>query len=339
MPLRCLDDAGRSLDASVIEPDAWAALAAANRRERHLRALCCGAPLVLKTSRLGTRFFAHLALGGCATGDEGPEHLHLKLLAIAAARAAGWDAAAEVAGTTPAGEPWRADVLARRGERTLAIEVQWSPQPDDETRRRHARYAASGVRCLWLFRARPPVDAAIPAVRVAGTLARGLTVLGMPAEAFLAAAFAGRLRFGFAAGTVAALTVAGGIARCWGEACGAHVRMVTGVAMTAGNSRCDVPLAGLGGMPALFAAVVAALPADPLGGRLRVTRDGRAVSGCFACDRPLTPRPGPAGRFVAARSVMPITPVLAVELATQPGHAPAWGLLPAAPVAPPGNSA
>ncbi len=59
------------------------------------------APVVLKTSRLGTRFFAHRSLGGCASGDESPEHLHLKALAIAAARAAGWTAEAEVAGVDP----------------------------------------------------------------------------------------------------------------------------------------------------------------------------------------------------------------------------------------------
>uniref|UniRef100_UPI003F68B3BB hypothetical protein n=1 Tax=Sphingomonas bacterium TaxID=1895847 RepID=UPI003F68B3BB len=112
MPLRCLDDAGRSLDASLLTPAEWAALTATNRHVRHLRMACCPAAVVLKTSRLGTRFFAHRSLGGCASGDETPEHLFLKTEAIAAARAAGWTAEAEVAGTTPAGEPWRAAVLA-----------------------------------------------------------------------------------------------------------------------------------------------------------------------------------------------------------------------------------
>lgn len=334
MPLRCLDDAGHSLDASTLADADWAALTATNRRVRHLRTRCCGAPLVLKTSRLGTRFFAHRALGGCASGDEGPEHLHLKALAIAAARAAGWTAEAEVAGTTPAGEPWRADVLAHRGRHRVAVEIQWSPQADDETRRRQARYAASGVRGLWLCRHAVAAEPDVPAVRVGGTLAAGLTVLGVPAAAFLAAVFERRLRFGFPVGGSASVTVAGGIEPCWGGDCGALVRVATTVAVTACASVCRIPVAALGTAPALFAAVAAALPADPLRGRLRVNRERRAVCACFACGRPLVPRDRPTGHFTAARFDLILTPALAAEIAAQPGHVPAWSLFPVAPSAP-----
>lgn len=293
--------------------------------------------MVLKTSQLGTRFFAHHSLGGCASGDETPEHLHLKTLAIAAARAAGWTAEAEVAGVTPAGEAWRADVLASRGERRIAIEVQWSPQADDETRRRQARYAASGVRGLWLFRQAVAADAEVPAVRVRGTLVAGLTVLGVAATDFFAAVFDRRLRFGFPVGSMAEVNVAGAVVPCWGPECCAVAKIVTAVELTAGGSNCTVPLALLGDAPALFAAVAAALPADPLRGRLRLTRTARrAVSGCFACDRPLTARPGRAGHFIVARFSLTVTPALARELAAQPGYAPTWSL---SPVAPPPSSA
>ncbi len=330
MPLRCLDDADRSLDASLLTTLEWTALTATNRHVRHLRTLCCGAPLVLKTSRLGTRFFAHLALGGCGSGDEGPEHLHLKALAIAAARAAGWTAEAEVSGATPAGEPWRADVLATRGRHRIAVEVQWSPQTDALTSARQARYAESGVRGLWLSRGAVTADAEVPAVRVRGSLTGGLTVLGLPAADFLTAVFDRRLRFGFPAGTSAEATVAGGIASCWGAGCRALARIVMGVEIVAGESRCAVPLAQLGTAPAILAAVVAALPADPLRGRIRVARStGAAAAGCFACDRPLTA--GRAGRFTVARFTLSITPAIAAELASTPGYAPAWGLVPIAP--------
>ena len=326
MPLRCLDDADRSLDASLLTTPEWTALTATNRHVRHLRTTCCGAPLVLKTSRLGTRFFAHLALGGCSSGDEGPEHLHLKALSVAAARVAGWTAEAEVGGATPAGEPWRADVLATKGNHRIAIEVQWSPQADDVTRARQTRYAASGVRGLWLFRQAVTADADVPAVRVGGSLATGLTILGLPAADFLAAVFDRRLRFGFPAGTAAEVTVAGSVARCWGAECGALARVVTAVELTAGGSSCHLPVGELGAAPTLLGAVTSGLPVDPLRGRLRVGRDGNVAARCFACDRPLTPRPGSAGRFVVARVALTVTPALAAEIVAAPGYAPAWGI-------------
>ena len=154
MPLRCLDDAGRSLDALALTTVEWVALTATNRHVRHLEMHCCGSPVVLKTSRPGTRFFAHHALGGCASGDESAEHLHLKALAITAARAAGWEAEAEAVGATPDGEPWRADARATRGRHRVAVEVNGRGKPTPRPRggRRampragYGRCGCSGVR-------------------------------------------------------------------------------------------------------------------------------------------------------------------------------------------------
>jgi hypothetical protein len=328
MPLRCLDHANHSLDAVAVDPDEWATLTVANRRDRHLRMHCCGSPVVLKTSRLGTRFFAHHVLGGCASGDESPEHLHLKALAIAAARAAGWDAEAEVSGVTADGDPWRADVLATRGKHRVAVEVQWSGQADDETARRQARYAASGVRALWLFR-RPgfAVDPEVPAVRVRGTLAAGLTALGLPAEDFLTAVFDRRLRFGIGAGSTATVSVSGAIATCWGSDCGALTRVATSVAIVHGGSSCRVEVADLGGHPTVIAALAAVLPADPLRGRIRVRRaTGIAVTGCFRCDRPVEAATR-ASRTVLATVMLPISREWAAMIAEQSGYAPVWSVV------------
>lgn len=330
MPLRCLDDDARSLDAMALTTPEWVALTATNRHVRHLRMHCCASLVVLKTSRLGTRFFAHHVLGGCASGDESAEHLHLKALAIAAARAAGWEAEAEAGGATPAGEPWRADVLATRGRHRVAVEVQWSGQANAETARRQTRYAASGVRGLWLFR-RPgfAVDPEVPAVRVRGSLAAGLTILDLPAAAFLNAVFDRRLRFGIPPRSVASVTVHGGVARCWGPECGALARIVTGVDLALGGSRCALPLSAFGTVPDLLAAILANLPADPLRGRVRVRRNGSAVAGCFHCDRPLD-RIAPPSRVVLAAFALGITPAAAAAIAAQPGYAPVWSVLPVA---------
>lgn len=331
MPLRCLDDAGHSLDAVALTPVDWTALTATNRHVRHLRMHCCGSPVVLKTSRLGTRFFAHHALGGCASGDESPEHLHLKALAITAARAAGWTAEAEVSGTTPTGEPWRADVLATRGKHRVAVEVQWSGQADDETARRQARYAASGVRALWLFR-RPgfAVDPDVPAVRVRGTLAAGLTVQGLSAADFLAAVFDRRLRFGILAGTTATVSIEGAIATCWGGDCGALTRVVTGMAVAHGGSVCTVEVAAIGAHPTVLVALARLLPADPVRGCIRVRRTtGTAVTGCFRCDRPVEAAVR-ASRTVLATAAVPITSEWAAMIAAQPGYVPVWSVVPVA---------
>lgn len=332
LPLRCLDDAGRNLDALALTTVEWTALTATNRHVRHLRMICCVSPVVLKTSRLGTRFFAHHALGGCASGDESAEHLHLKTLAIVAARAAGWAAEAEVPGNTPDGEPWRADVLATRGRHAVAVEVQWSPQADDETRRRQARYAASGVRGLWLFRGSGfTVDADIPAVRVSGTLAAGLTILGLPAPDFLAAVFDRRLRFGLPVGTTAALTVWGAVETCWGTDCRAQTRGVTGIEIALGGSRCVAELAGLGAHVEVMAALDGLLPADPLRGGIRVRRaDKTAVAECFCCDRPLT-RFAPRSRYTVVRAPLKITPAWLAMIAVQPSYMPVWSVAPVAP--------
>ena len=135
---------------------------------------CCSAQVILKRSRLGTPFFAHKVLGGCTTVAETEEHLRLKAMTAAAARAHGWTAETEVAGSTPLGEEWKADVLARKGAHKVAVEIQWSGQTNEETMRRQKRYAEAGVRCLWLLRQRGfPVTRELPAACIEGGLEEG----------------------------------------------------------------------------------------------------------------------------------------------------------------------
>ncbi len=133
---------------------AWATLRQSNRANSELTMPCCGSGVVLRTSKLGTRHFAHSRRGPCATAPETAEHLLAKLRIVEGILAAGWTATAELSGRTPAGEDWRADVLASNGRSRIAFEVQWSRQDQQETSRRQQRYADAGVRGLWLFRQR-----------------------------------------------------------------------------------------------------------------------------------------------------------------------------------------
>ena len=116
---------------------------------------CCGSRAILKTSKLGTQFFAHKVKpkdSNCSTGGESAEHIHIKYLVMKELDRNGWAVEVEKRGATPNGEEWIADIYAEKGKAKIAIEVQWSPQAFIETKRRQEKYAQSGVRCAWLLR-------------------------------------------------------------------------------------------------------------------------------------------------------------------------------------------
>ncbi|TDV89211.1 competence protein CoiA [Halomonas alkaliantarctica] len=150
MPLKCELD-GESCFSFTYTASGWDELKAV-RKERDLRMSCCGKKAIPKTSALGTQFFAHARRGDCTSGQESREHLLAKYLIAKGAHTAGWQVDTEHRGITPDGETWIADVFATKGNAKVALEVQWSPQSEQETRRRQQRYRASGVRGAWFLR-------------------------------------------------------------------------------------------------------------------------------------------------------------------------------------------
>ena len=246
MPLRCVDEHGETIEASACNEEEWKALRARSRTEHLLRMPCCTARAVLKTSRLGTRFFAHKARGACTYKTETAVHLYLKALALNAARDAGWEAETESSGSVPGGEPWTADVLAWRAGEKIAVEIQWSGQTNEQTERRQERYRRSGVKGVWLLR-QPgfPISEDLPAACIGGSLEEGLKILipkeeGLGAwhrkedrcwtqvlapEAFLAALFEKRFRFGIDHAMRAKMSIETGVLDCW--KCGTPTRIVT----------------------------------------------------------------------------------------------------------------
>ena len=152
MPLRCHDEFKHDLYAFDVPHDEWQMLTTRNRAERHLRMPCCAALVTLKTSSRGTKYFAHKSVTACTTAPETEAHLRLKQIAVEEARSHGWEVQSEASGQTPSGERWIADVLAKKGKASVAIEIQWSTQTVEETLRRQEGYKASGVRGLWLMR-------------------------------------------------------------------------------------------------------------------------------------------------------------------------------------------
>lgn len=177
MPLRCINTAGEPIHSFAMDTDQWAGLKAENKADKHLRMPCCGRGVVLKTSPLGTRFFAHSRRGECESKPESAEHLMLKSQVAMAIAAAGWEVATEVRGHSSEGDLWIADVMATRGSQRFAVEIQLSKQSHEVTVDRHFRYRASGVRCLWLFRQRPIQRSGVPAIQIAQGADGGFDVL------------------------------------------------------------------------------------------------------------------------------------------------------------------
>lgn len=149
MPLTCVTKTGDVLLASNYDAISWRVLAADNRNNKHLVMPCCGRHAILKTSHLGTMFFAHIRREGSICPSESEEHLLAKDLVARAAIQAGWHAETEVA-LKPHGIV--ADVLATKGKQRIAFEIQWSRQKWEDTEKRQAAYKEAGVRALWLFR-------------------------------------------------------------------------------------------------------------------------------------------------------------------------------------------
>jgi len=185
VPLKCIDNQREIFSFDFESDEDWNALRLRNKATNSLRMPCCGAAVVLRTSKLGTKHFAHARRGPCLTAPESAEHLLAKRIIVEGIARAQWHAAPEQSGETPDVGAWKADVLASKGIAKVAFEVQWSRQTLDETLRRQERYRAAGVRGLWLFRQPDfPVEKEIPAFRLAYDELRKEFFVGLPSSEY-----------------------------------------------------------------------------------------------------------------------------------------------------------
>jgi hypothetical protein len=155
MPLLAYTHSGEPLVAPLMSDEAWERLRSAKDRDAWMPGGKVRA--IPKLSRLGTRFFAHPPGQASEGGRESDIHLYLKAQCLIGARTAGWEALPEQSGVTPDGRDWRADVLCRRPGKawSVAFEAQVQIQGEEAYRQRQERYAASGVRALWLVAHEP----------------------------------------------------------------------------------------------------------------------------------------------------------------------------------------
>jgi transposase len=126
---------------------------------------CCDALAYRRTSRLGTRHFAHSPGSHCGAEGECAEHLAAKAEIVVVCHELGWDALSEYAR-----DQWRADVYATRGPHRLAFEIQWSSQTLQTTKERQAAYGTD-LKCCWLFKQLPSLPPSESGPEVQNTIA------------------------------------------------------------------------------------------------------------------------------------------------------------------------
>ena len=308
MPLRAIRPDGSSVLSVDCSPQQWTAIKTEAKRTLGWRLPCCDSAVVAKTSRNGLAFFAHKAKGECAWSEETVHHIRLKSLAVAAARAAGWESQTEVCGCTEAGQGWVADVLAQRGRVRVAVEIQWSPQTEADLRFRQNRYALAGIRGLWLIRSPTfPVCKEIPAVCVRETKAGHYEALvphgtpwarristsddwfyRLPAQDLLSLAFSGNLRWGIRIGEPLSYEVWASTISCW--KCKAKTAPVTKILVALSGYPVSLTVDCLEQAPALLSAIVPEkLRQEQLIGSLkqrysRTEQRSYLSNGCVACD-------------------------------------------------------
>lgn len=99
--------------------------------------------------KLGTQFFAHYPSRNCRfSSGESREHQMCKYLILKYLHDHGWTIFPEYRGQTPDGETWIADIYVEKKKAKIIIEIQWSPQSIEVTKRRQEKYITSGVRAV-----------------------------------------------------------------------------------------------------------------------------------------------------------------------------------------------
>lgn len=151
MPLRATLN-NKELFSFKVPMSQWETLKKSSSR-KSIKLPCCDTRAIVKTSSLGTQFFAHHQKPkDCISKPESIEHLRLKALVAAAAELVGWEVTTEFIGVSSNGEKWIADVYCTKGRVKVALEIQLSQQTESELDFRHERYCESGVRDAWLMK-------------------------------------------------------------------------------------------------------------------------------------------------------------------------------------------
>jgi hypothetical protein len=146
---------GELVEAFSLTEVEWEALSSSSKGT--LRMPRSDWPAIPKTSIRGLRFFAHHpGYPGKLPKPESYAHTRLKIDTVKAARALGYQANVEVAGSAPDGTQWIADTLITHSNgKRIAFEVQLSSQHLRDFRLRTEKYRQSSVECCWIVAEKP----------------------------------------------------------------------------------------------------------------------------------------------------------------------------------------
>jgi len=322
MPLLAYTQSGAPLIAPLMTDEAWERLRATKLRDAWMPDR--GGRAIPKVSPLGTRFFAHSRGYTPPGARESATHLFLKAQCLVGANAAGWEALPEQVGTTSDGQPWRADVLCRRPGQpwSVALEAQVDLQGELAYRQRQVRYAASGIRALWLVAHEPAAlrdywdqpDRDLSALRTrtwtdpqgrpAACVAVDGVSLSLPA--FVTGALGGQLRW-YEHGQHAVVLLVLYEAQCWHRTCRRAVLVTSGAQSRAGRAVEIAIVVALEGFSRAYARAQAALP--DLADSPQPYRRGLATR-CPHCGRGIRYPTGPWATGMGPRVRVPIGVVL-----------------------------
>jgi len=150
MPLKALVN-GEEVQSWHYSRDEWKELDAAKKRgDTEITMSCCGAPAILKAGSRIQHFAHYRRPDHCNWKPVSREHELAAFLIARACIEAGWDAKEESGGSG-----FRADVLAIKGDKKIAFEVQLIYQTLEKTLERRGKITANGVKDYWLFKKLP----------------------------------------------------------------------------------------------------------------------------------------------------------------------------------------
>lgn len=165
MPLRAYIDGEEVVSLNLTEEEWYVLKKRIRAKTTAVKLPCCGQEGHLRKSSRGLKHFVHpKSAFTCNWKPESPDHLKAKTEILEGCEDAGWPARPEIAEAN-----WQADVLAQKGDKRIAFEVQLSKQTLEETESRQERYRNSGVRGCWFFKRMPnglPPSKHLPAFEI-----------------------------------------------------------------------------------------------------------------------------------------------------------------------------
>jgi hypothetical protein len=127
----------------------WAELKKRQKKGSIVTMECCHQPGFLRKTKETQHFYHQAKHPDCSWKDESPEHERLKYQIYKICKAEGWEAETEY--RSKAGD-WIADVLAKKDDRIIAIEVQLSKTTLADLEDREKKYRDQHIESYWILK-------------------------------------------------------------------------------------------------------------------------------------------------------------------------------------------